>query len=121
MVMRPTMWALLLAIVAPWRLPAARAVPPAAAHGAPGRGLRAAGGGGGGGGVFYSLDPRRTGPAESTGDYEIAFLDALTRGMHGLLGKALHTNLPALLHPSASEAVLGLDVGHLDLGSMHSA
>jgi len=117
MVMRPTMWALLLAIVGAVAVSLLRGLfrrPLRKGRLAVGCALLAAAVAAGG--VFYSLDPRRTGPAESTGDYEIAFLDALTRGMHGLLGKALHTNLPALLHPSASEAVLGVDAGHLDVG-----
>lgn len=118
MVMRPTMWALLLAVIAavavslgrslfrrPFRLGrlgiGAALIAAAVAAGA----------------VFYSLDPRRSGPAaDSTGDYEIAFLDALTKDMDRLAEKALRTNLPALFHPSASEAVFGIDFGHLDIG-----
>jgi hypothetical protein len=117
MVMRPTMWALLLAVIAAVAVSLGRSLfrpPLRLGRLAIGAALIAAALAAGL--LFYSLDPRRAGPSESTGDYEIAFLDALTRDMGRLTDKALHTNLPAILHPSASEAVFGIDFGHLDIG-----
>jgi hypothetical protein len=118
MVMRPTMWALLLAIVGAVAVSLFRGLfrrPLRVGRLAVGCALLAAAVAAGL--LFYSLDPRRAGPAEPTGgDYEIAFLDALTKDMDRLATKALHTNLPAILHPSASEAVFGIDFGHLDFG-----
>ena len=114
MVMRPTMWALLLAVVAAVFLSMFRR---------PVRAGRVAVGGAilvaavAAAVVFYSLDPRKGTRPDYTGDYEFAFLDALTQGSHQLADK-LRTNLKALVHPSASEAVFGIEFGHLDLGRL---
>ena len=114
MVMRPTMLALLLAIVLTvvlslfrrpvrkGRLLAGAAVVVFAAAAAV---------------AFFSLDPRRSAGSEEKGDeYVEAFFDAVTTGAGGVVRKAAGTNLPALLHPAASEAVFGIDFGHLDVG-----
>ena len=117
MVMRPTMWALLLAVVGAVAVTLVRGLfrrPVRTGRLAIGGVLLAAAVAAGV--LFYSLDPRRSGPAETSGDYEIAFLDALTKDMDRLAEKALRTNLPALFHPSASEAMFGIDFGHLDVG-----
>jgi hypothetical protein len=112
MVMRPTMWALLAAVVAAvflsmFKRPVRKgrlAVGAAILVAAVAAGL-----------LFYRLDPRRTGRPDAAGDYEFAFIDALTSGSHELAAK-LRTNLLAILHPSASESLFGIDLGHLDIG-----
>jgi hypothetical protein len=115
MVMRPTMWALLAAVVTSVFLSMFKrpvrvgriAVGTVILVAALAAGL-----------LFYSLDPRRSDRPDAAGDYEFAFIEALTKGSHQLSSK-LKTNLVALVHPSASEAVLGIDLGHLDIGPLY--
>ena len=112
MVMRPTMWALLAAVLAAVFLSMFKrpvrvgrlAVGAAILVAAIAAGL-----------LFYRLDPRRTDRPDAAGDYEFAFIDALTSGSHQLAAK-LKTNGVAILHPSASESLYGIDLGHLDIG-----
>lgn len=110
MVMRPTMWALLAAVVAAvvlslftrplrkgWVIVGGGFVVAAVTAGV----------------LFYSLDPRRGGRTDP-GDYERVLLDALRTHPAEVFGRMIHQNLPDLFHPGAAEAVFGIDFGHFD-------
>ena len=115
MMMRPTMWALLLAVVASvvlsmFRRPVRKARLAA--------GVTILGAAVVAGILFFTLDPRRGDRSHSSdlaGDYEFAFLEALGKSSHRMTER-VRTNLWEVLHPSASEAVFGIEFGHLDVG-----
>jgi hypothetical protein len=113
MVTRPTMWALLAAVVAsvllsPFTRPLRRGwvlvgfgfVAAAVTAGV----------------LFYALDPRRGGRQVEAGDYERVFLQSIRKDPRGLVETMLTRNLPEVLHPGAAEAVFGLDWGHVGVG-----
>jgi hypothetical protein len=110
MVTRPTMWALLAAVVATvilslftrplrrgWVLVGAGFVAATVTAGV----------------LFYTLDPRRGDHQTDAGDYERVFLHTLTQDPAGFARNLLGRNLPEVLHPGAAEAVFGFDLGHL--------
>jgi hypothetical protein len=110
MVTRPTMWALLAAVVATvvlslltrplrrgWVLLGAGFVAATVTAGV----------------LFYALDPRRGDHQTDAGDYERVFLHTLARDPAGFARNMLGRNLPEVLHPGAAEAVFGFDLGHL--------
>ena len=113
MVTRPTMWALLVAVLAAgvlslftrplrrgWVIAGVGAVAVAVTAGV----------------LFYALDPRRAGRDDGgAGDYERVFVDALATRPRAVIDKMLRVNLPEVLHPGAAEAVFGVDWGYLDL------
>ena len=114
MVTRPTMWALLAAVVATvvlslftrplrrgWVLVGAGFVAATITAGV----------------LFYALDPRRGDHQADAGDYERVFLRTLTQDPAGLVRNMLGRNLPEVLHPGAAEAVFGVDWGHLGFAS----
>ena len=111
-VTRPTMWALLLAVVAAVLWLAFR--PPLRWRRA-GVGLAILTAAVVAGVAFYALDPRRAGAPGTAGAYEEAMLNALRRD--GAVRRVFTANLPKLFQPSAAEALFGLDLGGLDLGS----
>jgi hypothetical protein len=114
MVTRPTMWALLAAVVAsvllsPFTRPLRRGwvivgfgfVAAAVTAGV----------------LFYALDPRRgAGREAEAGDYERVFLQSVRKDPRGLVETMLTRNLPEVLHPGAAEAVFGVDWGHVGIG-----
>jgi hypothetical protein len=111
MVTRPTMWALLAAVVVSvvlslftrplrrgWVILGIGFVAAALTAGV----------------LFYALDPRRGKAEHAAGDYERAFVDKLMTQPREIARKMLRQNLPEILHPGAAEAVFGVDWGHLD-------
>ena len=113
MVTRPTMWALLAAVVGAvvlslftrplrkgWVIVGAGFVAAAVVAAV----------------LFYALDPRRVGGTRGAGDYELVLLDAVMTKPGAIVRKMTSVNLPQLLHPGAAEAVSGVDWGHVDVG-----
>lgn len=114
MVTRPTMWALLAAVVAAvvlslftrplrrgWVIVGVGFIAAALTAGV----------------LFYTLDPRRGEHQADAGDYERVFIESLTSDPGGLARTMLRRNLPEILHPGAAEAVFGVDWGHLAIGA----
>jgi hypothetical protein len=115
MVTRPTMWALLAAVVGAvvlslftrplrkgWVIVGLGFVAAAATAAV----------------LFYTLDPRRVGGTRGAGDYELVLLDSITTRPGEIVQKMIRVNIPHLLHPGAAEAVSGVDWGHVDIGSL---
>ena len=112
---RPTMWALLLALAlaAVWAVvrPPIRWRRVALGAGILAAVVIAAA-------CFYAFDPRRAGPADrapAAGAYEDAMLRSLATRADRVARRLVTDNLPKLLQPTAFEALLGVDIGALEV------